>query len=204
MDLHRYGSNARSLRDEPAQRYAFMAWCLRQPQQYRGRAGLRSVIRHTWLPGLALEKATGRAYAASCCRTARARDHRVRRAEWSDKDQPWGHDQDPEPELTQENRKLNWLLAAGNIQLSLPDYARWFIQPQRRESKGAQRRCQPRSSRFLHQGHERFAVGWFWEKRRNGGRRQRRAIRYLSFSRYLLRERIEPLSCCQCADGCSG
>lgn len=150
--------------DEPAQRYAFMAWCLRQPPVAKTSGPSFSNPAYV-AAGLMLEKATGRSYAELVADLGKELDiHFAFGAPNArDNDQPWGHDQSLEPELPQENRKLSWLLAAGNIQLSLTDYAK-FIQLQLDGAAGRSPLLSAEEFRFLQQGQERFAVGWFWEK----------------------------------------
>lgn len=150
--------------DEPAQRYAFMAWCLRQSPVPRTSGPSFSNPAYV-AAGLMLEKATGRSYAELVAELGKELGiHFAFGAPNAmDTDQPWGHDQALQPEPPQESRKLNWLLAAGNIQLSLPDYAK-FVQLQLAGAAGRSPLLSSEEFHFLLQGRERFAVGWFWEK----------------------------------------
>lgn len=75
--------------------------------------------------------------------------------------QPWGHDNRLNPEKPGGNAKLDWLLSAGNINVSLPDYVR-FIQLQLQGLKGESALLSQAEFEFLHYGRESFAVGWFW------------------------------------------
>jgi CubicO group peptidase (beta-lactamase class C family) len=75
--------------------------------------------------------------------------------------QTWGHDNYLNPEPPFENYKMNWLLAAGNINVSLPDYIK-FIQLQLRGLNGRSTLLAKEQFEFLHFGLPRFAVGWFW------------------------------------------
>ncbi len=154
--------------DESAQRHAFMAWCLRQPPVPKTNGPSFSNPAYV-AAGLMLEKATGRSYAELVADLGEELGIHIAfgAPNAMDKDQPWGHDQDLEPEPPQENTKLNWLLAAGNIQLSLPDYSK-FIQLQLAGAAGRSPLLSFKEFRFLHQGRERFAVGWFWEKELTG------------------------------------
>lgn len=154
--------------DEPAQRYAFMAWCLRQAPVPKTSGPSFSNPAYV-AAGLMLEKATGHSYSELAADLGKELGiHFAFGApNATDKDQPWGHDRDLEPEPPQENQKLNWLLAAGNIQLSLPDYAK-FIQLQLAGAAGRSPLLSAEEFRFLHQGRQRFAVGWFWEKEAAG------------------------------------
>lgn len=150
--------------DESAQRYAFMAWCLRQTPVPKTSGPSFSNPAYV-AAGLMLEKATGRSYAELVADLGKELGIHIGfgAPNARDNDQPWGHGQDLEPEPPQENRKLNWLLAAGNIQLSLSDYAK-FIQMQLAGAAGRSPLLSSKEFSFLHKGRERFAVGWFWEK----------------------------------------
>lgn len=75
--------------------------------------------------------------------------------------QPWGHDQFLNPEPPGDNFKLNWLLPAGNINVSLPDYVK-FIQLQLSGLKGQSNMLDQEAFNLLHYGLPTFSVGWFW------------------------------------------
>ncbi len=154
--------------DESAQRYGFMAWCLRQPPVPRTSGPSFSNPAYV-AAGLMLEKAAGRSYAELVADLGKelGTHFAFGAPNATDKDQPWGHGEDLEPEPQRENRKLNWLLAAGNIQSSLPDYAK-FVQLQLAGAAGRSPLLSSEEFNFLHQGRERFAVGWFWEKESDG------------------------------------
>jgi hypothetical protein len=77
--------------------------------------------------------------------------------------QTWGHDKDLIPETATNNYKLNWLLAAGNINVSLPDYVK-FIQLQLKGLLGKSELLTKEEFVFLHYGLPKFALGWFWER----------------------------------------
>lgn len=80
--------------------------------------------------------------------------------------QPWGHTQDLTPEAPGNNYKLNWLLQAGNINVSLPDYVK-FIQLQLQGLHGQSNLLTENEFNFLHYGLTKFALGWFWLKDEN-------------------------------------
>jgi CubicO group peptidase (beta-lactamase class C family) len=75
--------------------------------------------------------------------------------------QTWGHDKDLNPEAPSDNYKLNWLLPAGNINVSLPDYVK-FIQLQLCGLSGKSEILTKDEFNFLHFGLTKFSVGWFW------------------------------------------
>lgn len=81
--------------------------------------------------------------------------------------QPWGHDAHLKPERPFDNYKLNWLQAAGNINVSLPDYIK-FIQLQLKGLHGQSDMLDKESFRFLHYGLKPFAMGWFWDTDEQG------------------------------------
>lgn len=75
--------------------------------------------------------------------------------------QIWGHYEDLSPEMPTINHKLNWLSAAGNLHVSLPDYAR-FIQLHLRGLAGRSRQFSSADFHFLHYGRPEFSIGWNW------------------------------------------
>ncbi len=81
--------------------------------------------------------------------------------------QPWGHSGDMVPESAGDNYKLNWLLPAGNICVSLPDYVK-FIQLQLQGLAGKSDLLTKDEFHFLHFGLNRFSVGWFWDTDEKG------------------------------------
>ncbi len=74
--------------------------------------------------------------------------------------QTWGHDKNLNPEPPGDSYKLNWLMAAGNINASLPDYAK-FIQLQLQGLSGQSTLLSQAEFEFLHYGLDRFSIGWF-------------------------------------------
>ena len=84
-----------------------------------------------------------------------------------DESQPWGHNKDLSPEPPSDNYKLNWLLPAGNITMTISDYSK-FIQLQLQGLKGQSKLLSKEEFNFLHYGLTKFAVGWFWLKDENG------------------------------------
>ena len=88
------------------------------------------------LAGLMLEKAAGKSYKTLV--TDFGRDYGINFGfdypNLSDTLQPWGHGENLQPIPPFDNYKLNWLLTAGNINVSLPDYVK-FVQLQLRGLK---------------------------------------------------------------------
>jgi CubicO group peptidase (beta-lactamase class C family) len=154
--------------DDGAQRIAFMAWCLRQPPVPETSGPSFSNPAYV-AAGLMLEKATGRPYKELVGDLGAELDINFAFGAPNSTDslQPWGHDKDLRPEPPGMNNKLEWLLAAGNIQLSVPGFAK-FIRLQLAGAAGRSPGMSAEEFRFLHQGRERFAIGWFWEKEPTG------------------------------------
>ncbi len=88
---------------------------------------------------------------------------------FADSTQPWGHDMNMLPEAPGNSVKLEWLQAAGNINIGLPDYSR-FIQLQLQGLNGNSDLLSKQEFNFLHFGLNRFAVGWFNSVDENGRR----------------------------------
>lgn len=74
--------------------------------------------------------------------------------------QPWGHDINLHPLPPLDNYKLNWLLSAGNINVSLADYIK-FIQLQLKGLKGETKILSPQTFDKLLYGLTTFSFGWF-------------------------------------------
>lgn len=78
----------------------------------------------------------------------------------SDTLQPWGHDINLKPLPPFDNYKLNWLLSAGNINVSLPDYIK-FIQLQLKGLNGQSKILSLQTFDKLLYGLSTFSFGWF-------------------------------------------
>jgi CubicO group peptidase (beta-lactamase class C family) len=154
--------------DEAAQRYQFTAWCLMQVPA----SDVRPV--HVSNPGyvaaaLMLEKASGKSYKqlVAALGSQLGIDFGFGQPNNMAAAQPWGHDAQLKPEPPGKNYKLAWLQAAGNINISLPDYAR-FMQEQLKGLHGHSALLPQETFRFLYYGLPQFALGWFWEKDAQG------------------------------------
>ncbi|MEO6046646.1 MAG: serine hydrolase domain-containing protein, partial [Candidatus Kapaibacterium sp.] len=75
--------------------------------------------------------------------------------------QPWGHDDALNPIPPQKYFRENLLSAAGNISISLPDYAR-FVQEQLRGLLGKSVLLTQKEFEFLHFGTPEYSIGWQW------------------------------------------
>lgn len=78
----------------------------------------------------------------------------------SDTLQPWGHDINLKPLPPFDNYKLNWLLSAGNVNVSLTDYIK-FIQLQLKGLKGQTKILSSQTFDKLLYGLPTFSFGWF-------------------------------------------
>lgn len=149
--------------DYAKQRFQLAAWLVMQPPN-KSKDTLQLTNAGFILAGLMLEKASGKSYkdlAADLGERLNI-DFGFDYPNLSDNSQTWGHDPDLVPLPPEDNYKLNWLLAAGNINLSLGDYAK-FIQLQLKGLSGKSNLLTKEEFNFLHYGSPEFSVGWFWE-----------------------------------------
>jgi CubicO group peptidase (beta-lactamase class C family) len=156
--------------NEEQQRYQFTTWFMKHDpvvdhdQMHFSNLGYVAA-------GLMMEKASGKTYKQLVTDLGKELgiDFGFGPPNATDPTQPWGHDAQLKPEPPANNYKLNWLLAAGNINVSLPDYIK-FIQLQLQGLAGRSTLLTANEFSFLHYGRSRFAVGWFWEKDDKGQR----------------------------------
>jgi len=87
----------------------------------------------------------------------------------ADSTQPWGHDALLMPEPPMDNFKLAWLEAAGNVNASLDDHAR-FVQEILKAQAGRSTLLSAAEAEDLLFGRERFALGWWRNTDASGGR----------------------------------
>ena len=154
--------------DETEQRYQFTNWFLKQKAVVDSNSIHFSNLGYT-AAALMLEKVSGKSY-KQLVKELGAKlniDFNFGQPNSLDSLQPWGHDKNLIVEPPGDSYKLNWLLAAGNINVSLPDYVK-FVQEQLRGLKGESTFLSVEEFNFLHTGLPEFAVGWFWEKDKFG------------------------------------
>lgn len=154
--------------NDAQQRYAFVKWLLQQPP-VTDTAELNLTNAGYALAGLMLEKVSHKSY-PQLVRKLGQQTHtsfEFGSPNYPDSTQTWGHDASGNPEAPASNYKLNWLLAAGNINVSLPGYAS-FIQEQLKGLAGKSRLLNADEFAFLHYGLPKFAVGWFWHSNKAG------------------------------------
>ena len=154
--------------DETQQRYEFTAWFLKQPA-LTDTASIHFSNLGYVAAGLMLEKVSGKPYKQLVRELGKKLDIDFNFGQPNSLDslQPWGHNKYLVPEPPDDNYKLNWLLAAGNIQVSLPDYIK-FIQLQLQGLKGQSSLLTADEFYFLHYGLPDFSVGWFWATDKQG------------------------------------
>lgn len=148
--------------DETQQRYEFTAWFLKQPA-LTDTASIHFSNLGYVAAALMLEKVSGKSYKQLVTELGKKLDidFNFGQPNSADSLQTWGHNKDLVPESPGDSFKLNWLLAAGNINVSLPDYVK-FIQLQLKGLKGESDLLTAKEFDFLHHGLPGFALGWFW------------------------------------------
>lgn len=114
------------------------------------------------LAGLMLEKAACKTYKelVTACGSAYGIAFQFDYPNLTDPLQPWGHSPDAIPLPPADNYKLNWLLSAGNINVTLPDYIK-FIQLQLNGLKGKAAILPQATFEKLLFGLPVFSFGWF-------------------------------------------
>ena len=149
--------------NENEQRYQFMQWFFMQKPVKTKEEISFSNLGYV-AAGLMLEKVGGKSYKqlVTDLGSQLGIDFRFGNPNSNDSMQPWGHNNQLIPEPAGDNYKLEWLLAAGNLNVSLPDYVK-FIQLQLKGLRGDSSLLSADEFKFLHYGLPGFAVGWFWE-----------------------------------------
>ena len=146
--------------NEDEQRYQFIQWFLQHPPVQTDDTINFSNLGYV-AAGLMLEKVSGKSYKQLVRDLGSQLGVEFGFGQPNaDPDQPWGHDDKLKPEPPQDNYKLNWLLAAGNVTVSLPDYTK-FVQLQLKGLQGKTNLLTQKEFEFLHYGPDKFAVGWF-------------------------------------------
>lgn len=146
--------------DESQQRYQFTKWFLQQPAITDTGSVHFSNLGYI-AAGLMMEKVSGKSYKQLVNDLGKKLniDFNFGQPNSLDSLQPWGHNKDMIPEPPGDSYKLNWLLPAGNINVSLPDYVK-FIQLQLQGLKGESNLLTADEFHFLFFGLPDYAVGW--------------------------------------------
>jgi CubicO group peptidase (beta-lactamase class C family) len=145
---------------EAEQPYLFLAWVLRQKPNDEVKTVYWSNPSYV-AAALMLEKASGKSYKTLVKEFGDSLDIHFDFGQpiYKDKNQPYGHNWALKPEKRGESYKLNWLCAAGNVYVSLPDYAK-FIQMQLQGLAGKSPIFSQTEFQFFHYGLPKFAFGW--------------------------------------------
>lgn len=148
--------------NEEQQRYKFITWVLQQEPVAAKQAITFSNPAYV-AAGLMLEKATGKDYKTLVKELGKTLniDFDFGQPNYTNKNQTWGHDENLHPEKPDKNLKLNWLLPAGNVNVSLPDYVK-FIQLQLQGLLGKSKIFTAAEFDLMHYGLPQFAYGWNW------------------------------------------
>jgi CubicO group peptidase (beta-lactamase class C family) len=156
--------------DKVEQRRQFAQWALRQPPQPDCGPANHSNLGFV-AAGLMLERASNQSYEALTDGLAKRIGidfHLTRPVGTHHSIDIPGFDANMQPTATS-NPKLNWLMAAGNLRLSLADYSK-FMQLQLSGLEGKSDMLPKETFEFLHFGLPDFAVGWFWGTNAKGQR----------------------------------
>lgn len=149
--------------DNAHQRYLLMQYFLSQ-QAMEEENGLTASNADYVVAGLMLEKASKKSYKTLVMEFGESVgitfgfDYPNR----TDVLQPWGHDSNLQPLAPFDQYKLNWLLSAGNINVSLPDYIK-FIQLLLKGLRGESEILSHKKVDQLLYGCPVFSFGWFNE-----------------------------------------
>jgi|GEM_PF-4351682 len=110
--------------DADAQRIQLMQWAVRQTPVPKGNGFHFSNLSYLAV-GLMLERATGRPFRELVQQWGRTHgiEFRFGAPNVADSLDTWGHTADGTPEAPAQDPKLEWLLAAGGINMSLPEHA---------------------------------------------------------------------------------
>ena len=144
------------------QRYLLAKYFLSQKPMKEDENGLTRSNADYILAGLMLEKASGKSYKDLVLDFGKSVniEFGFDYPNLTDTLQPWGHDASLKPVPPFNNYKLNWLLSAGNINVSLPDYIK-FVQLQLKGLKGISTMLANTTYNKLIYGMPSFSFGWF-------------------------------------------
>lgn len=143
------------------QRYALAKYFLTKKPMH-AENGLTPSNADYILAGLMLERASGKSFTTLVTEFGKTQgiDFGFGYPNEADTLQPWGHDINLHPLPPSDNYKLDWLLAAGNINVSLKDYIK-FIQLQLKGLKGQTKILSAETFDMLMYGMPVFSFGWF-------------------------------------------
>ncbi|MEJ6798851.1 MAG: serine hydrolase [Crocinitomicaceae bacterium] len=148
--------------NEKQQQLEFVKWILKQKPIKEKKSYYFSNPSYG-IVALMLEKATGKDFNQLVMDLGNelAVNFQFGQPNYKDTNQTWGHDYNSIPENPSYNYKLNWLNAAGNINMTLPDYAK-FIQMQLDGLRGNSTFLTKEDFNQMHYGLPVFSYGWKW------------------------------------------
>lgn len=157
--------------DAHAQRTALAQWALQQPPVPKGDGIHFSNLAYV-LVGAMLERASGRTYAQLVdeLATPHGIDFHFGAPNRFDSLAIWGNRPDGTTEAPADDIKLEWLMAAGNLNASIPDLAT-YVQVHLRGLEGRDPILASEEFRNLHMGAPTWALGWMWTTDADGGKR---------------------------------
>ncbi|TDW50015.1 CubicO group peptidase (beta-lactamase class C family) [Flavobacterium sp. 270] len=150
------------------QRYEFIRWFFKQNVNISEKQDLYWSNPSYVAAGLMLEKVTGKTYETLVTELGKSLniDFQFGQPNLKDENQPWGHDENLNPEKPSLNYKLNWLSSAGNINVSLPDYCK-FVQMHLQGLQGKSKLLTKEEFYNMHYGFSEFSFGWNSETNKN-------------------------------------
>jgi CubicO group peptidase (beta-lactamase class C family) len=148
--------------DAKQQRYEFVKWVLKQEPIIEQKSYYFSNPSYV-MAALMIEKVTNKDFNQLVKELGEELniDFQFGQPNFTDSLQTWGHNQNSIPEKPSNNYKLNWLNAAGNINVTLLDYTK-FIQLQLNGLLGNSSQINKDDFNKLHYGLSDFSFGWRW------------------------------------------
>lgn len=156
--------------NDQQQRYEFIAWFFKQKYLISEKQEVYLSNPSYVAAGLMLEKAAGKSYETLVKELGEKLgiNFGFGQPNLIDENQPWGHDENLNPEKPALNYKLNWLSSAGNINVSLPDYCK-FTQMQLKGLLGKSEVFSAQEFDLMHNGLPEFSFGWYSESYKDSG-----------------------------------
>jgi CubicO group peptidase (beta-lactamase class C family) len=154
--------------DVAAQRVQLLQWAVQRAPVPKGDGYHFSNLSYV-AAGLMLERATGRSYTelVHALGAATGIDLRFGTPNVSDPTDTWGHHADGTPEAPAPNVKLDWLLAAGGISMSLPEHAA-FIRMELKRIADLLPRPAPPDLALIRRERPTLALAWRWTEEEDG------------------------------------
>lgn len=148
--------------DADAQRTAFIAWALQQ-EPAATVDGIRFSNVAYVLAGAMLEHVTNKPFGQLVEELCAPMDVHFQfgAPNHTDSLATWGHRADGTAEASADDRKLEWLMAAGNLNVSLPDFAT-LMQEHLKGLQGRSSLLSKEEFQYLHTGSPTWALGWKW------------------------------------------